>query len=156
MLALVCKVVKEYRIREKVGFFFLNNTFVNDVAVDRVVSSLYPDLSEKQRNTARKWRNQLQGQENTAEEMGRQVGHAQHVRSRQTKGCCSCMRGYTGRKSPFTQIRTLSFVPGRATRNQLLINDRLDFRRLLGERGSFQTHVVSKKGWYIIVSNADL
>jgi hypothetical protein len=41
----------------------LNNTSVNDVAVDRVASSLHPDLSEKQRNTARKWRNQLQGQE---------------------------------------------------------------------------------------------
>jgi hypothetical protein len=43
--ALVCKVVKEYRIRKKVGFFILDNASVNDVAVDRVVSSLHPDMS---------------------------------------------------------------------------------------------------------------
>jgi hypothetical protein len=51
--ALVCKVVKEYRIRKKVGFFILDNASVNDVAVDRVVSSLHPDMSEKQRKHCR-------------------------------------------------------------------------------------------------------
>jgi len=51
--ALVCKVVKEYRIRKRVGFFTLDNASVNDVAVDRIVSSLYPDLSERQRKHRR-------------------------------------------------------------------------------------------------------
>jgi hypothetical protein len=47
--AVVCKVVKVYRIGKTVGFFILDNASVNDVAVDRIVSSLFPDLSEEQR-----------------------------------------------------------------------------------------------------------
>ena len=43
--AVVCKVVKKYRIGKTVGFFILDNA---SVAVDRIVSSLFPDLSEKQ------------------------------------------------------------------------------------------------------------
>jgi hypothetical protein len=51
--ACVCKVVREYRIRKKVGFFVLDNASVNGVAVDRIMSSLHPDMPEKQRKRRR-------------------------------------------------------------------------------------------------------
>jgi hypothetical protein len=51
--ASVCKVLKEYRIQKKVGFFILDNASVNGVAVDRIMSSLHPDMPEKQRKRRR-------------------------------------------------------------------------------------------------------
>lgn len=50
--ACVLRVIKEYKIRKKVGFFVLDNASSNDVAVDIILHSLYPSMSE----TARKRR----------------------------------------------------------------------------------------------------
>jgi hypothetical protein len=45
-------VFKEYKIRKRVGFFILDNASNNDVAVNAILRSLYPTMSE----TARKRR----------------------------------------------------------------------------------------------------
>lgn len=50
--ACVLRVMKEYKIRKKVGFFILDNASSNDVAVNIILRSLYPSMSE----TARKRR----------------------------------------------------------------------------------------------------
>jgi hypothetical protein len=50
--ACVLRVFKEYKIRKRVGFFILDNASNNDVAVNAILRSLYPTMSE----TARKRR----------------------------------------------------------------------------------------------------
>jgi hypothetical protein len=48
----ILQVIKEYRISKRVGFFVLDNASSNDVAVDHILCSLYPGMS----NIARKRR----------------------------------------------------------------------------------------------------
>jgi len=40
--ASVLKVIKEYRIRDRIGFFVLDNIGSNDTAVEHILCSLYP------------------------------------------------------------------------------------------------------------------
>ena len=49
----VLRVIKEYRIRNRVGFFILDNASSNDVAVDIILSKLYRDMDEKARKRRR-------------------------------------------------------------------------------------------------------
>jgi hypothetical protein len=51
--AVVCKVVKKYRIGKTVGFFILDNASVNDVVVVRGLDCLFSFSSEKQRKHRR-------------------------------------------------------------------------------------------------------
>lgn len=49
----VLKVIREYRIRKQIGFFILDNASTNDTAVDHILCSLYPEMSEKARKRRR-------------------------------------------------------------------------------------------------------
>jgi hypothetical protein len=51
--ASVLQVIKEYKIRDRVGFFVLDNASSNDVAVDRILHILYPEMSEEARKRRR-------------------------------------------------------------------------------------------------------
>ena len=51
--ASVLRVVKEYRISKRVGFFILDNASSNDVAVDFILRSLYPEMSVEARKRRR-------------------------------------------------------------------------------------------------------
>lgn len=49
----VLQVIKEYKIRDRIGFFVLDNAASNDVAVDRILRALHPDMSEGARKRRR-------------------------------------------------------------------------------------------------------
>jgi hypothetical protein len=49
----VLDVIGEYRIRGRIGYFMLDNASSNDTAVDLILQTLYPNMSEKQRKRRR-------------------------------------------------------------------------------------------------------
>ena len=49
----VLKVISEYRISKRVGYFVLDNVSSNDVAVDHILRSLYPDMTAAARKRRR-------------------------------------------------------------------------------------------------------
>jgi hypothetical protein len=51
--ASVLKVIKEYRIRDRIGFFVLDNAGSNDTAVEHILCSLYPEMSTEARKRRR-------------------------------------------------------------------------------------------------------
>ena len=51
--ASVLKVIKEYRIRDRIGFFVLDNAGSNDTAVEHILCSLYPEMSNEARKRRR-------------------------------------------------------------------------------------------------------
>jgi hypothetical protein len=51
-VASVLQVIKEY-IRDRIGFFVLDNASSNDVAVDRILHALYPEMSKEARKRRR-------------------------------------------------------------------------------------------------------
>jgi len=51
--AIVLKVIKEYGIRKKIGYFMLDNASSNDTCVDCILRKLYPNMTEKQRKSRR-------------------------------------------------------------------------------------------------------
>ena len=51
--ASVLQVIREYRIQRHIGFFVLDNASSNDVAVDYILHSLYPQMSEEARKRRR-------------------------------------------------------------------------------------------------------
>jgi hypothetical protein len=51
--ASVRKVIKEYRIDDRVGFFVLDNAGSNDTAVEHILCSLYPEMSNEARKRRR-------------------------------------------------------------------------------------------------------
>ena len=44
----VFNVVSEYRIGSQIGYFMLNNALSNNTAVDLILKTLYPKITEKQ------------------------------------------------------------------------------------------------------------
>lgn len=53
MAALLLKVIKDYKIGKKVGFFVTDNASSNDVAIDIVLRHLYPLMTKEQRQRRR-------------------------------------------------------------------------------------------------------
>lgn len=51
--ASVLKVIKVYRIRDRIGFFVLDNIGSNDTAVEHILCSLYPQMSSQARKRRR-------------------------------------------------------------------------------------------------------
>jgi hypothetical protein len=49
----VLNVVGEYRIGSRIGYFMLDNASSNDTAVDLILKTLYPKMTEKQRKRRR-------------------------------------------------------------------------------------------------------
>jgi hypothetical protein len=47
--AVILRVIKDYKIGKRVGFFMLDNATSNDTAVDIILSKLYPNMTPKQR-----------------------------------------------------------------------------------------------------------
>jgi len=50
---IVLNVIGEYKIGGKIGYFMLDNASSNDTAVDLILKTLYPKMSEKQRKRRR-------------------------------------------------------------------------------------------------------
>ena len=51
----VLNIVTKYRISSRIGYFMLNNALSNDTAVDLILKTLYPKITEKQRKRCRLW-----------------------------------------------------------------------------------------------------
>lgn len=53
MAGTVLQVIREYKISKRIGFFVLDNVSSNDVAVDHILCSLYPEMSPAARKRRR-------------------------------------------------------------------------------------------------------
>ena len=53
MAAVVLKVIREYRIGRRIGYFMLDNASSNDTCVDCVLRTLFPHFTKKQRERRR-------------------------------------------------------------------------------------------------------
>lgn len=53
MASVVLKVIKDYKIGRKVGYFVLDNAANNDTCVEAIMKKLHPEFSEKQRRRRR-------------------------------------------------------------------------------------------------------
>ena len=53
MMAVVLKVICEYKIGGQIGFFMLDNASSNNVCIDLILQMLYPNMSEKQHRRRR-------------------------------------------------------------------------------------------------------
>ena len=52
---IVLDVISEYKINGRIGYFMLNNMLSNNTAVDLILKTLYPKMSEKQWKCHQLW-----------------------------------------------------------------------------------------------------